>query len=262
MSRGLIVKDREAVIGFAHAHLGMGEHPPGSNNTVPGDWYGIDGPWCAMFQSWIFYSVLGFSPFPASTHKGFAACVAGAQWFRRQGKWASSSAHPKRGWLIFFTWPGDSIEHHIGLVLGASAPRDVDTIEGNTSDRVQLLHRRSSISGYGIIDYASTPTPLPQPPPFVPHFTRTLHPGMTLSSNEKILVRHFQALLKWSSVVHKQPLWNPGSIDGIFGRRTAVAFIYFKRACNDISSPDPFVPANSSLGPRGFGILTWWANQS
>ncbi len=95
MSRALTVKDREAIIGFQQAHLNMGEQPPGSNHNNATKWYGLDGPWCAMFQSWSAYSVLGFSPFPATGSKGFAACVSGAQWFRRQGKWASGNARSK-----------------------------------------------------------------------------------------------------------------------------------------------------------------------
>src|SRR4051812_47493238 len=101
-------EQHEAIINFQLAHLRMAETPKGSNNTPPGAWYGLNGnAWCAMFQSWSHYSLLGYSPFPASSSKGFAACVSGARWFRRQGAWAGPDVRPERGWLIFFIWhPG------------------------------------------------------------------------------------------------------------------------------------------------------------
>lgn len=263
MSRPLTAQDRETVIGFELAHLGMGETPPGSNNTVPGAWYGLNyQPWCAMFQSWSFYSVLGFSPFPATFSKGFASCMAGAQWFRRQGKWASSEATPLRGWLIFFGSP----EHHVGVVLSADRPRNIDTCEGNWSDRVVLGHRQSNIAGYGVIDYgAPEPSPHPLPAPALPPFTRTLHPGQPTTHDEIRIILRFQQLLKWQSVRHHAPDQDPGLIDGQYGPRTAAAYLAFERGVNAAlvhTHQKPWWdPVSTGLGPRGLGMLTWWASR-
>ena len=36
-------------------HVGVKESPPGSNRTMFGRWYGVDGvPWCAIFVSYCF----------------------------------------------------------------------------------------------------------------------------------------------------------------------------------------------------------------
>jgi hypothetical protein len=219
MSRPLTVADREAVVAFELAHLGQGERPPGSNRTDAGKWYGMDGnAWCAMFQSWSFHSVLGFSPMPATTSKGYAACVAGAQWFRRQGKWAAGDVTPKRGWLIFFIWTPGDIEHHIGLVLGANGPRDVSTVEGNTADKVQLHNRRgATIAGYGIIDYAAAAAEVRRAP-VAPAGIPTLKTGVTGPR-----VAALQTALNYGARASLR-------VDGDFGPATRSVLVLFQRA--------------------------------
>jgi hypothetical protein len=39
----------------ARKFVGVREHPPGSNRTPFGRWFGVDGePWCAIFLSYCF----------------------------------------------------------------------------------------------------------------------------------------------------------------------------------------------------------------
>ena len=223
----LSVDQRERVIAFELGHLGMHEQPMGSNNTEPGKWYGTNGlAWCAAFQSWSFYSTLGFSPFPASTKKGFAACAAGAAWFRRQGAWAPASAVPQRGWPIFFIWTPGDIEHHIGLVLGAGGPRNVDTVEGNTSDKVALHHRSgSTIAGYGIINYVDDAPALPATPRLkpTPVLRQTLHPGARGD-----VVFYEQTMLRFYAARYHRPDVDPGEPDGEYGTHTGQAVLAYK----------------------------------
>jgi hypothetical protein len=257
--RPLTVADREAIVGFELAHLGMAERPPGSNNTDPGAWYGTNGmAWCAAFQSWSFTKTLGFCPFPASSSRGFAACVEGAKWFRRQGQWAPANVRPERGWLVFFIWTPGDIEHHIGLVLSAAGPRDISTVEGNTSDKVQLHNRRgSTIAGYGVINYAGVvAAAAPAAPPLI---TRSLHQG---ASGED--VARLQNLLTWNAAKHGRVDFNPGAVDGDYGSKTRNAVWAFKRFSNSMAdmarSPRPFSQITDTVGPVTFGLLTWWGS--
>lgn len=250
--RALTEVDREAVIAFAYAHLGMGETPMGSNITVPGRWYGIDGPWCAMGVSWDFYMTLGFSPFPASTSKGFAECQSGLNWFHNQGKWASSSTTPRRGWLIFFDWNGDGHSDHVGLVLGARGPRDVDTIEDNVSDRSELHTRRgTTIMGYGIIDYTASPGVKP----FT--LTRTLKEGLHGED-----VRYVQHVLNAVNGKHRPFNCSAGTEDGQYGPATATAVRHFKSAVTGLQKafhqPVTFTTINGDVGPVTLGALEFW----
>src|SRR6266516_2610541 len=77
---------RDRVLSRARSQLGIHEDPFGSNRTPYSEWYGLIGPWCAMFVSWCFFNE-GL-PLPASTSKGFAYTPSGAAWFQRLNRWA------------------------------------------------------------------------------------------------------------------------------------------------------------------------------
>lgn len=156
-----------AVLEKARSQIGVREDPPGSNRVLYSDWYGVRGPWCAMFVSWVFHHE-GLS-LPAETPKGFAYTPRGAAWFRNRGRWTTA---PAPGHVVFFDFPGDGVNRisHVGIVEkveGAS----VITIEGNTDvnggrtgGQVLRRTRRGGIVGYGVPDYTDHPHVLPLPP--------------------------------------------------------------------------------------------------
>ena len=136
------------------SQLGTTENPPGSNRTAYCEWYGLTGPWCAMFVSWCFF-IEGLL-LAASTSKGFAYTPAGAQWFKKKGRWTQT---PERGHMVFFDFPNDSVKRisHVGIVTGVNADGSIDTIEGNTDERGgrtggKVMRRRRAVGnvGYGI----------------------------------------------------------------------------------------------------------------
>jgi hypothetical protein len=153
----------EQVLDRARSQLGVHENPAGSNRVLYCDWYGVVGPWCAMFVSWCTFQA-GL-PLPASTAKGFAYTPAGAAWFRRHGAW---SERPAPGHVVFFDFPGDDVHRisHVGLVESVAADGTVLTIEGNTDERggrtggqVMRRRRRTGIVGYGVPTYGVAGTP-------------------------------------------------------------------------------------------------------
>ena len=153
----------DRVIARFESQLGTTENPPGSNRTPYCEWYGLTGPWCAMFVSWCFFQE-GL-PLAASTSKGFAYTPAGAQWFKTQGRWTQT---PQRGHVVFFDFPNDSVKRisHVGIVTGVNADGTIDTIEGNTDERGgrtggKVMRRRRAVGvvGYGAPVYeAAVPT--------------------------------------------------------------------------------------------------------
>jgi hypothetical protein len=143
------------------SQLGITEQPAGSNNTVYCSWYGLRGPWCAMFVSWCFHEE-GMA-LPASTSKGFAYTPSGASWFKGLNQWTSK---PAPGHVVFFDFPNDGVNRisHVGLVTAANIDGSIDTIEGNTDERggrtggkVMRRRRSSGIVGYGVPKYAVAP---------------------------------------------------------------------------------------------------------
>lgn len=152
----------KAVIARAKTQLGYVENPPGSNRTKYGDWYGMTGPWCAMFVSWVFF--MEGLPLPASTAKGFAYTPSGAAWFQQHGHWAPKAVHPKPGWVVFYDFPGGpSRISHVGIVEQVQPDGTFYAIEGNTDSRggrtggrVMRQHRGTSgVVGYGIPGYSA-----------------------------------------------------------------------------------------------------------
>ena len=116
----------------AKRHVGVKENPPASNRVLFSDWYGLVGPWCAMFVTYCYVH-------------------AGSKGFRRGGLWAycpymvaaaiagengaSVTRDPQPGDVVLFDWTGDRVADHVGL-FDAWIDRDAGrfrTVEGNTS---------------------------------------------------------------------------------------------------------------------------------
>jgi len=147
------------VFASAAAWSKVSEQPPGSNN-VPGitDWYGMRGPWCAMWVSRVFYDA-GL-PLPAQTAKGFAWCTAGANWFAEAGRLVGNSREALPGDVVFFEWDNVGALDHVGIVLQNNGD-SLTTIEGNINDRVGIFRRYyPEAVSLGRPAY-TTPTPTP-----------------------------------------------------------------------------------------------------
>lgn len=115
-------------------HVGVRESPPGSNRTMFGRWFGVDGvPWCAIFASYCFdvgaglvlcrgWHGAGVGP------RGVAYVPTLAAWLRATGRAVDD---PLPGDLAIFDWDG-GLPDHVGLVVRPHEDR-VDTVEGNTA---------------------------------------------------------------------------------------------------------------------------------
>src|SRR3954465_7760960 len=132
----------------AQAEVGVAEQPPGSNDSpriatyrqatagAPGP-----GPWCAYFASWACKQA-GVPLMDGGAGSGSVDAI--YAWAQRNGRAqpASSSYTPRPGDLIVFN-------EHIGLVENVLPDGRLQTIEGNSSDRVsRRTHARSEAIGF------------------------------------------------------------------------------------------------------------------
>jgi len=123
----------QAVLNLVRGEVGQAEQPPGSNDSPRIAQYrqatagsGV-GPWCAYFVSWAARQAgvpLGDSG------QGFGRVDDVYAWAQRTGKAIPAGSAPPQ--------PGDLIvwDEHIGVVESVGADGTINTIEGNSSDKV------------------------------------------------------------------------------------------------------------------------------
>jgi hypothetical protein len=136
------------MVAAAQGEIGQAEQPPGSNDSPriaqyrsatagnPGP-----GPWCAYFVSWA--ARQAGAPV-GDQGQGFGSVDALYAWAQHAGRAepVSSGYTPKPGDLIVFN-------EHIGIVENVLPDGTLQTIEGNSSDRVsRRTHSRSDAVGF------------------------------------------------------------------------------------------------------------------
>lgn len=138
----------EQMVAAAKSQRGVAEQPPGSNESpeiaefrkavegAPGP-----GPWCAYYVSWA--AKQAGTPM-GDRGEGFASVDAAYAWAQRSGKAIPNGegVRPKVGDVIIF-------DEHMGLVTGVKPDGTVETIEGNSSDKVsERTHPAGAALGY------------------------------------------------------------------------------------------------------------------
>ncbi len=139
------------IAAIATAELGVAEQPPGSNDGGRIAQYrtatagsGV-GPWCAYFTSWV-AAQAGVPVGPDGAGLGYVPTV--KQWAEQSGRYIpAGSAPPQVGDLVVFDRRGDGVLDHIGVVTGTRPDGGIETVEGNSSDKV-------SARSYGPDGYA------------------------------------------------------------------------------------------------------------
>jgi hypothetical protein len=136
-----------AMTTIAGAEVGQAEQPPGSNDSARIAQYrtatvgsGV-GPWCAYFVSWVARQ----AGMPLGDHgEGFGSVDQLYAWAQRNGRAVQNGPGvvPRPGDLIVF-------DEHIGIVEQVLPGGKIQTLEGNSSDRVSRnVHDFSDALGY------------------------------------------------------------------------------------------------------------------
>jgi len=124
--------------------IGTTEHPPGSNHTSVGAFYGIQGAWCAMAVT-MAYVKAGSTGFARGSRWSFVPDVVSAA---RTGQYGLSvTVDPKPGDLVCYDLDGSNFatkDNHIGMYLERTGPKTFRTIEGNVDDTCKQLDQSMS----------------------------------------------------------------------------------------------------------------------
>jgi hypothetical protein len=208
----------DAVLTVARAKIGLTETPPDSKHNLVTEWYGMDGPWCAMFVSWVLAHA-GFSKdggatlyvpgVVETTAHGWAYVPYLLNNFRDAGRIITD---PQPGAVVVYFWDADTVPDHTGIVEAVLPDGSFQAIEGNHHGVVDRVTRsRAIVEAFCSLPYDGSPpaSPAPLPPASgIPPF-----PGYcSLGSIDKAtrLVQQRLADRGWTIAV-----------DGVFGTPTA-----------------------------------------
>lgn len=139
------------IAAIATAELGVAEQPPGSNDGARIAHYrtatagsGV-GPWCAYFTSWV-ANQAGVPIGPHGQGMGYVPTL--KEWAEQTGRYVpAGSGPPQVGDLVVFDRGNNGVLDHIGVVTATRPDGGIETVEGNSSDRV-------SARSYGPQGYA------------------------------------------------------------------------------------------------------------
>jgi len=121
---------RQKALKAAQGQIGVKEYPAGSNQTKFTDWYGMVGPWCAMFATWC-WETQGDSPaFVRGSRYAYVPYIVSDARSVRYG--LSTTTSPIPGDLVCYDWEGDGTYDHVGIFESGTAS-SWNAIEGNTS---------------------------------------------------------------------------------------------------------------------------------
>lgn len=153
----------------ARKHLGVGADP-----NIFTKWYADQvndnafrqAPWCGMFVSYVaMHSGNGDVVLPNGL-RAYTPWHAGD--FQRRGQWKTGTkAHilqfARPGHVIFMDWGhSDDIDKidHVGFVEVVLSDGRVQTLEGNTMDRVaRRVRAAGDIAGFGVVPFTPNPKP-------------------------------------------------------------------------------------------------------
>jgi hypothetical protein len=126
----------EKAVKSAVRFIGTAESPAGSNKVMFSDWYGIQGPWCAMFVTYNMVSA-GSKAFQKGNRWAYCPFVVDDARASRNGVKQVSAANVQTGDIVLYDWNGDGIADHIGIFEGWTDKKKTKftAIEGNTSGK-------------------------------------------------------------------------------------------------------------------------------
>ena len=147
---------REQALAGAAAWLGYCEDPDGSNNTVFGQWYGVNyQPWCAIFVSYCYLVEAGGSPsFVRGSRYAYVPYMVSDAAQLRNG--LSITSKPIPGDLVCYSWfPDDGTFDHVGLFESGTSSSwtavEGNTSTGNNSNGGQVMRRNRSTSEASVV---------------------------------------------------------------------------------------------------------------
>ena len=122
------------VIQIAREYIGVKESPAGSNQVLFSDWYGIIGPWCAMFVTYCFVKA-GSKAFARGERWAYCPFMLADARQQKNGLSVVSAKDALKSDIVLYSWKQDGVANHVGIVLTpVDANGNFTAIEGNTSE--------------------------------------------------------------------------------------------------------------------------------
>lgn len=125
---------REKALAESVKWIGTKESPPNSNKVMFSDWYGLRGPWCAMFVTWCYVKAGSKSFDPKKARWAYCPFMVNDARAQRNGLVVVPVDKVQPGDIAMFDWQGDGISDHVGIVeTKPNSKGAFKCIEGNTS---------------------------------------------------------------------------------------------------------------------------------
>jgi hypothetical protein len=122
-----------AAVQVAKQYVGVKENPPGSNRVMFSDWYGVIGPWCAMFVTYCFVKA-GSKSFQRGERWAYCPYILQDARQNRNGLTIINEDDAETGDIVLYSWHQNGVADHVGIVV--TPPHggiSFIAIEGNTS---------------------------------------------------------------------------------------------------------------------------------
>ena len=124
---------RDTALEVAKQFIGVKEFPANSNQVMFSNWYGIIGPWCAMFVTYCYVQAKA-KHFKKGVRYAYCPFLLADARQQDNGLNLITKDKVQAGDIVLFDWKGDGIADHVGLVVDPPVKGGwFKTIEGNTS---------------------------------------------------------------------------------------------------------------------------------
>ena len=122
----------EQALAIGKQYVGVKENPPGSNRVMFSDWYGIVGPWCAMFVSYCFVKA-NSKAFVRGQRWSYCPFLLDDARHNRYGVTAISEDQARAGDIVLYSWKHDGVANHVGIIVTPpNGGISFIALEGNT----------------------------------------------------------------------------------------------------------------------------------
>lgn len=123
----------EQALDIASRFIGVSEQPAGSNKVMFSNWYGIIGPWCAMFVTYCMVQAKS-KAFIKGERYAYCPYILEDAKYNRNGLRLVTASQAQAGDVVLYDWNNDGIADHVGIVQVAPfKAKTFRAIEGNTS---------------------------------------------------------------------------------------------------------------------------------
>ena len=117
----------------AQRFVGLSEQPPGSNKIIFSNWYGMNGPWCAMFVTYCFVEAKS-KAFIKGSRYAYCPYMLNDAKYNRNGLRLITAKEAQPGDIALFDFKKSGVAAHVGIVASVVGnQKKFATVEGNTS---------------------------------------------------------------------------------------------------------------------------------